>query len=216
MRLILVRHGQSPSNVRHLLDTAVPGPGLTALGSAQASALPPALVGEVVDAIYASSQVRAQLTAGPLARALGLTVQVRHGLREVAAGDLEMRGDAASVERYLTTAFAWPAGDLELRMPGGESGTEVLERFDQVVAEVAASGNRTVLFVSHGAAIRVWTASRAHNIDATFVATHALTNTGVVVLEGDPVTGWRVMSWTGAAVGGPDGDPSAEIDAGFL
>lgn len=35
MRLILIRHGQTPSNVEHFLDTAVPGPGLTELGSQQ-------------------------------------------------------------------------------------------------------------------------------------------------------------------------------------
>jgi len=215
MRLILVRHGQSPSNVRHLLDTAVPGPGLTELGAAQAGALPQALAGEHVDAIYASNLARAQLTAAPLARALGLPVHVRDGLREVSAGELEMRDDAASVERYLTTVFAWPAGDLGLRMPGGESGTEVLVRFDQVVAEVASRGSRTALLVSHGAAIRVWTATRADNVDATFAATRALTNTGVVVLEGDPAAGWHVMSWTGAAVDGPAGDPLARIDPGF-
>ncbi|MCM1975585.1 histidine phosphatase family protein, partial [Streptomyces sp. G1] len=37
MRLLLVRHGQTPTNVDYLLDTAVPGPGLTELGLAQAA-----------------------------------------------------------------------------------------------------------------------------------------------------------------------------------
>ena len=32
MRLILVRHGQTPSNIERLLDTGAPGPGLTELG----------------------------------------------------------------------------------------------------------------------------------------------------------------------------------------
>ena len=40
MRLLLVRHGQTPSNVAGLLDTALPGPGLTALGTRQAAAIP--------------------------------------------------------------------------------------------------------------------------------------------------------------------------------
>lgn len=43
MRLLLVRHGETPSNVDRLLDTAVPGPGLTRLGERQAAALPEAL-----------------------------------------------------------------------------------------------------------------------------------------------------------------------------
>lgn len=71
MRLLLVRHGQTPSNVRFLLDTAVPGPGLTELGERQAAALPEALAGEDIDALYASTLTRAQLTAAPLAGARG-------------------------------------------------------------------------------------------------------------------------------------------------
>ena len=230
MRLILVRHGQSPSNVRHLLDTAVPGPGLTALGATQAAALPAALAGVDVDAIYASNLVRAQQTAGPLARALGLPVRVRAGLREIAAGDLEMRADAASAERYLSTVFGWPSGDRDVRMPGGENGTEVLDRFDRVVAEIAASGSRTAVLVSHGAMIRVWAGARAHNLHPQFTATHALENTAMVVLEGDPPSGWQLTRWAGAVIGAParvragtdaEGasrttlDPSAAIDPGL-
>ena len=216
MRLILVRHGESPSNLRHLLDTAEPGPDLTARGVEQAAALPQALANERIDAVYASSLVRAQQTAAPLARMLGLPVQVRAGIREVWAGDLEMRGDRRSVERYLTIAFAWPAGELGLRMPGAESGTEVLERFDAVVDEIVATGVRTAVLVSHGAAIRVWTACRASNVDAALASTSTLANTGVVTVAGDPATGWRALSWTGLDLEGQGGDPDAELDPGFL
>lgn len=34
MRLLLIRHGETPTNVGYLLDTAVPGPGLTEIGRA--------------------------------------------------------------------------------------------------------------------------------------------------------------------------------------
>ena len=43
MRLLLIRHGQTPSNLKFLLDTAVPGAALTELGERQAAALPEAL-----------------------------------------------------------------------------------------------------------------------------------------------------------------------------
>ena len=46
MRLLLIRHGQTPSNVLGALDTLVPGPGLTPLGLEQAAAIPDALAGE--------------------------------------------------------------------------------------------------------------------------------------------------------------------------
>ncbi|MFJ4791140.1 histidine phosphatase family protein [Streptomyces sp. NPDC088794] len=211
MRLILVRHGQTPSNVAFVLDTAIPGPGLTALGEQQAAALPEALADEDIEALYASTMVRTQLTAAPLAAARGLDVVVRAGIRELSAGDLEMLpGDAERARIYMRTVFAWAAGDTELRMPGGESGAEALARYDAVVAEAADSGAGTVAMVSHGAAIRMWTAARAGNVDVPFAAAHPLDNTGVVVLEGSPADGWKAVSWAGAVVtpageGGPAG-----------
>ncbi|GKQ39478.1 histidine phosphatase family protein [Streptomyces sp. A012304] len=213
MRLILVRHGETPTNVEHLLDTAVPGPGLTALGERQAAALPDALAGEDIDALYASTLVRTQLTAAPLAAARGLEVRVRDGVREITAGDLEMLpGESERGRLYVRTVFAWAAGDTELRMPGGENGTEFLARYDAVVAEAAGSGAGSVAVVSHGAAIRVWSAARAHNVDVSFAAAHRLANTGTVVLEGSPADGWKALSWAGATVspageGGPAGEP---------
>ncbi|WP_037673675.1 histidine phosphatase family protein [Streptomyces griseus] len=213
MRLLLVRHGQTPTNVDYLLDTAVPGPGLTALGEQQAAKLPEALAGEHIDTLYASTLIRTQLTAAPLAAARGLDVLVRDGIREISAGDLEMMpGDSEQGELYMRTAFAWAAGDTALRMPGGESGTEVLARYDAVVEEASASGAGTVALVSHGAVIRMWSAARAVNVDVPFAATHRLDNTGVVVLEGSPSDGFKALSWAGATVaatgeGGPAGRP---------
>jgi broad specificity phosphatase PhoE len=221
MRLLLVRHGQTPSNVDFLLDTAVPGPGLTALGERQAAALPEALADEDIEALYASTLIRTQLTAAPLAAARGLGIVVRDGIREVSAGDLEMLdGHSEAGHTYMATVFAWSAGDTELRMPGGESGAEALARYDAVVAEAAALGVGTVALVSHGAAIRMWTAARAGNVDIDFAAARPLDNTGVVVLEGSPADGWKALSWEGAVVesagrvteSGPAGRPLDEVE----
>ncbi|MFI1564706.1 histidine phosphatase family protein [Streptomyces sp. NPDC020490] len=216
MRLLLIRHGQTPTNVRALLDTAAPGPGLTALGERQAAALPTALAGEEIDVLYASTLVRTQLTAAPLAAVRGLGVVVREGIRELSAGDLEMLpGDSEQGALYLRTVFAWAAGETRLRMPGGETGADALARYDAVVAEAARSGAATVAMVSHGAAIRVWTAARAGNVDVSFAAARPLANTGVVVLEGSPSDGWTALRWAGATVspageGGPAGRPVTE------
>ncbi|MEU6148135.1 histidine phosphatase family protein [Streptomyces sp. NPDC047081] len=216
MRLLLVRHGQTTSNVDFLLDTAVPGAGLTALGEQQAAALPEALADEDIEALYASTLVRTQLTAAPLAAARGLDVIVRDGIRELSAGDLEMLpGDSEQGALYMKTVFAWAAGDTALRMPGGESGAEALARYDAVVAEAAAGGAGTVAMISHGAAIRMWTAARADNVDVPFAAARPLDNTGVVILEGSPEDGWKALTWAGAVVtpsgdSGPAGRPLGE------
>lgn len=215
MRLIFVRHGQTSSNVGGLLDTGEPGADLTDLGREQAKALLEVLADEPVEAIYASTLVRTQQTAGPLAESLGLDVLIRDGVREISAGDLEMLGDMASIRTYLETIFHWSAGDLDVLMPGGENGTEVYARFDKVVAEVAGSGVNTAVIFSHGAVIRTWTAARADNITTDFAARNPVANTGAVVLEGSPGEGWSALTWEGHALGGPGVDtPRSDGPAG--
>ncbi|MZD04303.1 histidine phosphatase family protein [Streptomyces sp. SID5785] len=213
MRLLLIRHGQTSSNLKHLLDTAEPGPGLTPLGIRQADALPEALAGERIDALYASTLLRTRLTATPLARARGLDILVRPGIREIEAGELEMRGDEEAVTTYLTTALAWAGGDLARRMPGGETGAAALARFDGVVAEAAESGAEAVAMVSHGAAIRTWAAARAALTDPR-TARQALDNTGLVVLSGSPADGWRLERWESRPAGPRDPAPHHEGPAG--
>ncbi|MGV8965546.1 MAG: histidine phosphatase family protein [Cellulomonas sp.] len=202
MRLLLVRHGQTAPNIDQLLDTDEPGAGLTELGLEQAAALPNTLVDEPIDVLYASTLVRTQQTAAPLAASRGLEVRVRGGLREVRAGTLEMRGDAPAVQHFRDAALAWSTGEVEVRLPGAESGAEVFGRYDEVIGEIAGLGVDTAVVVSHGTVIRTWAAARARNVTPAFAAGNPLTNTGVVVLEGSPRDGWAVLTWDGRALAG--------------
>jgi len=221
MRLILIRHGQTPNNILSLLDTAVPGPGLTPLGEQQAAALPAALSDEAIDALYISNLTRTAQTAEPLAAARNLVPQVRDGLREISAGDMELKGDKPSVMSYMNTLKSWLTGDLSVRMPGADTGLEVLERFDAVVNEAAAThGNGTVAMISHGAMIRFWAGHRGANIDWSDPKYYELSNTGIVTLEGTTVDGparggWEIESWQGAPAGGLGGmdfgGPTSEL-----
>ncbi|KQW47116.1 histidine phosphatase [Nocardioides sp. Root1257] len=213
MRLILIRHGETPSNVAGALDTAIPGAPLTPLGHRQADAIPAALADEAITAVHASPLVRTQLTATPLATARGLEIVVSDGLEEIGAGELEMRTDQLSISSYASTVTAWIAGDLAVPMPGGPDGHSFFNRYDAAVGAIAAghADDATVVAVSHGAAIR------------TFAARHGgpreerLLNTGAVVLDGDPSSGWTVARWSRDPLGGahlvdeqaldPTGDP---------
>jgi broad specificity phosphatase PhoE len=226
MRLILIRHGQTPNNILSLLDTAVPGPGLTELGKQQAAAVPAALRDEAIDAIYVSTLTRTALTAVPLANERGLTPQVSGGLREISAGDLEMKGDTASLMAYMTVMKSWLMGDLSVRMPGADNGFEVLERFDAVVAEAAgATDSGAVAMVSHGAMIRFWAGHRGTNIDWTNPKFHDLSNTGIVTMQGEPAGspssgGWEIIDWHGDPAGGMGGGDfdgaTADLTAGGI
>jgi broad specificity phosphatase PhoE len=211
MRLILVRHGQTSSNVGGHLDTDRPGADLTDLGREQAEKLTGVLGHEPIECIYASTLVRTQQTAAPLAGLFGLETRIRDGLREISAGNLEMRNDEAAVRRYLETIFEWSAGNLEARIPGGETGHEVFGRFDEVLTEAAGMGLKTAVVVSHGAVIRSWSAARADNIATDFAAWRPVANTGAVILEGHPANGWHALDWEGEALGGPAVD-TADTD----
>lgn len=206
MRLLLIRHGETPSNVAGALDTARPGAPLTPLGQRQAAAIPGALAGEPVAAVHVSPLVRTQLTAAPLAAALGVTPVVTEGLEEIGAGDLEMRTDVASIDAYADTVAAWIAGDLGVAMPGGPDGHAFSTRYDAAIAALTAGhpDDATVVAVSHGAAIR------------TFAARHGgpherrLQNTGAVLLEGSSSAGWSVLDFRAEPLGGAHlADPAA-------
>jgi broad specificity phosphatase PhoE len=214
MHLLLIRHGQSAANVAGILETRTPGPGLTALGMAQAAALPEALLKHDIGGVYASALVRTQLTAVPLSGSRTLETTVLPGLHEIGAGDFEGTKDPKKTGRYIETISAWLHGDLDRKMPGGTDGNAFVERFDDSIAEIAAAhpDGMAVAF-SHGAAIRAWTALRATGTPARAVATGELHNTAGVTLEGDPDSGWKITGWSASALGGAhlDGPKSKDV-----
>lgn len=200
MRLLLIRHGQTPANVRGELDTARPGPGLTALGRSQAASIPDALAAERIDGIFASVLIRTQQTAAPLAFARGLEITTLDGTHEIEAGDLEMATDHASYRAYLEACLAWGSGDRARMMPGASDGVAFFERFDASIARLSGLGTAAVF--SHAAAMRVWVAGTARNIEPISVTRQELDNTGMVVLEGAPDSGWDMVEWRGEPLGG--------------
>ena len=215
MRLLLIRHGQTPANVLGELDTAAPGPGLTELGRAQAAAVPEALASERIDGIYTSQLIRTHQTAAPLARVRDeMHRVVLPGLHEIGAGKLEGRRDKRSIKKYLETVWAWGAGSPEVTMPGGADGHEFFGRFDADIAKIVGDQgpDATVAVFSHGAAIRVWSAARARNISPELPGRTHLDNTGVVVLTGSPADGWLMESFAGEPIGGAALEDPAAAD----
>ena len=203
MRLLLIRHGQTPSNVTGALDTAFPGAGLTPLGKAQSRAVPGALAAEGIAGVYASELVRTQHTADPLARSLGREVAVRPGLEEVEAGELEMRTDDEAVLAYVGCLDRWMHGHLHHRMPGGSTGHDFYARYEAAlhgIAEGHAPDDDVAVF-SHGAAIRAY-AALAAGLDPQESTQLWIMNTGMAVLEGSPDAGWSLARWVSEPLGG--------------
>lgn len=198
-RLVLVRHGQSHSNVERRLDTRPPGAALTDLGREQARKVPRAL--SHPPALLAHSvAVRAAQTAAEIAPATGLAPQEFDGLHEVQVGALEMRNDDEAIAEFESVYQRWQSGDLDVAMPGGETGNDVLDRYVPVLTQLRMrhldddDWNGDIVVVSHGAAIRLVAAVLA-GVDGTFALDHHLANTETVVLA--PITDgrWSCVQW---------------------
>ena len=149
--LILARHGEveyeSPVWGDH-------GGSLTATGREQSRGLAQRLAGQRVAAVWTSTMARAVQTGEIAAARLGLAVTTRHDLREFACGDLA--GVSRSTDPFLDTFARWLDGHLEVRIPGGESGLELVARMRSALAAIADEHpGETVLVVTHGGALRL-------------------------------------------------------------
>jgi probable phosphoglycerate mutase len=197
---MLVRHGQTESNVRKALDSRPPGPPLNLVGQQQAAELAADLANEPVVAVYASVAVRAQQTAEPVAAKHGLDVQVVPGAQEVFVGDLECNTDEASVQMFFHVFSAWAEGDLSVPMPGGETGRQARDRFERVIADIRAEHREgVVVLVSHGGILRLVAPMLAANLTPDTTKFALLPNTGRIVLDDGPA--WRCVEWTGLDLG---------------
>lgn len=198
-RLVLVRHGQSHGNVERRLDTRPPGAELTDLGREQARAFArdlshrPAMIAHSV-------ALRAAQTAAEIGDELRLDTHEFEGIHEVQVGDLEDRNDDAAIAEFETIYQRWHEGDLDVQLPNGESGSQVLDRYLRVIKQLRLryldddAWHGDIVVVSHGAAIRLASAVLA-GVEPSFVLDHHLANTESVVLS--PITDgrWSCVQW---------------------
>lgn len=197
-RLVLLRHGQSYGNVERRLDTRPPGAELTPLGRDQAREFArrsrrPALLAHSV-------AIRALQTAGVIGGELHLTGIEVPGVHEVQVGRLENRNDDDAVAEFNAIYERWQHGDLDIPLPGGETGHDVLDRYVPVLTDLRMrylddhDWTGDIIVVSHGAAIRLAAAVLA-GVDANFALDNHLDNAESVVLA--PITDgrWSCVRW---------------------
>lgn len=195
--LTFIRHAESEANAANIIDTTVPGPGLTEMGRGQAQQIANQLEHNHYDGVYVSSMIRSQQTAAPLAKELGRQVQVLPGLREIDAGWYD--GESASMAKstYLLAPEGWVHGDRTLTVPGSIDGNEFNEQFTAAVQRIYDTGDKNPVAFSHGTAIQLWTLMNVRNTRDELMTDHPLPNIGRVVITGNPVTGWKLVDWDG-------------------
>ena len=194
-RVYVARHGEAEYESDLLSDA---GGSLSKLGRKQSRELGESLRAARISRIYASSMARAVQTAEIVAAVLEVDVVVREGLRELGVG--VHAGTSGDPDPFWPTFERWLEGDVEARIEGAESGSEVIERFSAVL-ELVADQHRgeSALVVSHGGAICAAVPALARNLSPRFPESRPIPNTGVVELEAD-ADGWRVASWCGEVV----------------
>ena len=214
-RIILLRHGQTFSNIERIFDTRPPGAELTERGRAQAVEVGKELselTGDRPFRIYSSVALRAQQTAQLAARswehsrqlpAHNIAVSVLGGIHEVFAGEMEMSNSEDSHREYMVALRGWLDGDSGARMPGGENYLDLLARYRPTLETVAQGlgEQEDAVIVSHGAAIRVAT-RHATGIDADFAYSGYLPNCRFTVMEprGLDFGQWTLTRWVDTEV----------------
>jgi len=198
-RLVLLRHGQSHSNVERCLDTRPPGSSLTPAGIAQARDFARGFDRKPGMLVH-SIATRASETAAVIGEVWGLAPEEVDGIHEVQVGDLEMRSDDEAVDAFNRVYERWHLGELDVALPGGETGAQVLDRYLPVLTKLRLQyldddrWTGDVVVVSHGAAIRLAAATLA-GVDGSFVVEHHIGNAESVVLA--PITDgrWSCVQW---------------------
>ena len=148
--ILVARHADAEYETHHWADE---GGSLTTTGRDQAHALARRLAHRDVAHVWTSTYARAVQTAEIAAAGLGVTVTTREGLREFSVGSL---AGSRAEDPFAETYAAWLSGDLERRLPGGETGAELRHRMHHVLHEIAdRHRGQTVLAVSHGGLMRL-------------------------------------------------------------
>jgi len=150
MKLILVRHGETQWNKEKRIvgHTEIE---LNEVGRSQVMQLARVLSGETVSAIYSSPLRRARQTAEEIARVHHLDIRVKDALKEFDAGDMNGMTILEVSERYGDFFDRWMEGVPGLRMPGGESLSELKHRAWPAVEQIIKDhqDDDVIIIVSH-------------------------------------------------------------------
>ena len=152
--LLLIRHGQSTSNVDHTFagQTDVP---LSDLGRRQAEATAEFLKDTHIDAFYSSDLSRAYDTGLAIAKYHDKPVIPNTHLREVFCGEWEAMPRDELIARYPETYDTWKNDIGHIQLPGGENAGQVQARVYSFLDAVGKTHpGKTVCITTHAFAIR--------------------------------------------------------------
>lgn len=137
-RVYLVRHGENPANITKQFSSRHVDYPLTPKGVLQAEQTAEHFRSKDIHAVYASPLRRAVQTGEIIASALGLTVGIVEGFREIDVGELELQPPSAEGWAYHYEVLTdWLTGQVERAFPGGDSYITLCARMRAGLEEVS-------------------------------------------------------------------------------
>ncbi len=149
IRIYIARHGETTWNAEGRAQGRS-NPDLSPKGYAQSLSLLEHLKDQMISAIYTSTLRRAVLTAGPIAKHLGIDIRIRSELDEIALGIMEgiqftdVRGEMKiEWDRFREDRLGY-------HIPGAENYTDVAERVRPFKERILRDhGGEEILIVAH-------------------------------------------------------------------
>ena len=198
MRFLIVRHGESEANLVRVLSNQGWKHPLTSNGREQVEQLARKLRHRGVAAIYTSPLRRAVESAEVLGAWLDLPYEIEPALVEYDVGTYENRSDSEAWQRLADVERRWIEGDLDERLPGGESCNDIRNRFGPCIARLTDRFNgrlhAAVVLIGHGGTYIQGLPAVLGNVSSAFATSHALTHGAYVEAELGP-DGLRCVRW---------------------
>lgn len=210
IRIHFVRHAESEFDMLRTVDVPVALPPddelhypLTSTGMQQARALGEQLQHDPVLAVVSSPRLRCVQTADAIAFASGTTIEIAKALADVDFGEPKVGPAPTTYLATMQTLSRWIQGDPDAHTPGGESLTEVLDRFFPAVQEIVdryASQPGELVFVSHSTVLSAALPFFFTNLSLGWALTTMLPAAGIAT--GEFIDGvWRCTDWDGTTPG---------------
>lgn len=149
MEIFLIRHGQSVGNTAP--DQDMPDSPLTEKGMIQARLVADYLSDKGIAAIYSSPLIRAMQSAQPLAKLLGLPIQIMKSLYEVREGSRYEGPSPQQLMKLVPEArFEDTIGEEGWICPGGDQPETVRARAQEALHQLQSCGKRKIAVFCHG------------------------------------------------------------------
>jgi broad specificity phosphatase PhoE len=155
-KVYLVRHGQTDFNLKNIVQGSGVDTDLNDLGRRQANAFFEAYQHVPFDKVYTSALKRSQQSVQQFLDR-GIPHNALVGLNEISWGTKEgHRVTAEEDEYYYYMLKQWQEGNTSVRIEGGESPEDVVNRMKPAMNYIMKQEHeKTILICMHGRAIRI-------------------------------------------------------------